>query len=470
MKYFGLVLVLLLASCAEVPTLIAWENPTGGDVLSGIVRLDVVTQSDAPNAVFFVDGLQIGKANLYSSAYSVAWDTTSVAEGTHNLTVQPFGEPSSSIEVMVSRSVPGSSGQSPQESSDDPLNLNQIIRLSPPLTGIVENFPNGFDIGDLFAKTALSVIQLMALGQVDLPRGIYSYDIEKDDWVLEAGEENLTIAFSYDDGAPHDVTINVEYGETQYVESEDGTQEVPNELALTVEDNEEILVDLELSAFYAEPEGCTAQLEPSQIEATGIVFGGEAQLEPEPDEAAPEEPEEGGGDETPIQPGKAKIDEISFTLDYSSSEGVYDLVVAATSEIADGDLVALLELDTVITGLEERVGCSLSAFTPETLQWSSDLGMGENLESLIGNRISLELSSITLDEPVSAEIDAEITTYNLERDSEDVSTVLGILSDADGDSYPGEEAVLLSPRGTSRTLDLWIKDMFELYFQGLARN
>jgi predicted amidohydrolase len=101
----GVMVTVSNAASDTTPPTVAISSPTGGSTVSGTVTVAASASDDVGLAgvQFFVDGVMLGAEDM-TSPYSVPWDTTTVANGSHALTAvarDAAGNTATSSEVAV---------------------------------------------------------------------------------------------------------------------------------------------------------------------------------------------------------------------------------------------------------------------------------------------------------------------------------------------------------------------------------
>lgn len=487
------VLIFLLAGCGGFTNVtgVKWRTPAPGVTLSGQVELIVepLSEPPPPNAVFMVNGAQIAKVGLEGGIYRTIWDSSGVPAGEHRLAIKPYGEAASEVPIRVSRVAGVPTSDRPGEPFDeeeslqqnDPLNLRYWFGFIPGAASLVQQLPSGPGLSDLYPNRARAALSILAAQPLTLPRGVYSFDDELEDWVFTPGDvDELRIRFAYlgEEGVQHEVEVTLVWlATTQVSVWDDGGQvEAPEEVEVTVVDNDRVLGEATFAAAYAAPESCGPMLEPASFEVQGFWYGEEGSDAPAADPPADEPPGASPAQDQPPEAPPAEGDEsevplvefgeVSFEVAFSriaDEVTLYTFVDVGTTE----DATFAAEFDLAATGQVVREGCTPTSVDIASLDWISVL---EHVATRTdGNRLEFRLSEVD-EENLSAELAGSLTTYitSPTEDEEELTIFEGTLDNPDGNPYPGENVTVTPPPSfvsthPSTTLDVYLESLVESY-------
>lgn len=490
-----LMLVLVLVACGQNAPSLRWLSPTAEGTLSGKVRLSVEPSGSVtpPNVVFSLNDQEIGKAYLADGIYETIFDTAKLEPGVYTLRATPYGAQSVSLPVTVARNVPGTTDtvigtpNTPADAGvlgDDPLNLGSLLDLLDPVAGgaageAVRNAPGGFPWDSLWRNSAVRAQARRLISQqtevTELPRGDYSYNEDLETWEgIRADAGSLVVSFSYpdpEDAHIHDILIVVNWshgGPTEVVASQLGDVEVPTATRVSVTDNGETILDLDVGASWRTPEGCReAILEPEELSLVGYTS-----------HARPEG--EGGGEtsqeDDPEAPARPEIDasdvSLLLTLGVDPATGddtlelVLDLITTAGSAQAD------LNLEVAASGEITREDCFASGGSVSSLSLATEVGIGLEDGPRQGSRFIVLADEPVYNQdgfPTSVGLEGEIATFDEETAEEEVTSYRGTLDETNKDGFPGENVSVLLPDGDNTTLDVYIEAIYE-YYRGVIEE
>lgn len=486
-----LMLVLVLVACAQDAPSLRWLSPTAEGTLSGKVRLSVEPSGSVtpPNVVFSLDDQEIAKAYLTDGVYETIFDTAKLEPGVYTLRATPYGAQSVALPVTVARNVPGTTdtvigtpntpADTPADTDlgDDPLNLGGLLDLLGPVAGgaageALQNVPGEFPWDSLWRSSAVRAQARRLVSQqtevTELPRGDYTYNEELEMWEgLRADAGSLVVSFSYpdpEDAHVHDILIIVDWshgGPTEVVASQLGDVEVPTATRVSVTDNGETILDLDLGASWRTPEGCREPiLEPEELSLVGYTS-----------HARPE----GDGDETseqddPEAPARPEIDasdvSLLLTLGVDPATGDDTLELALDLLTTAGSAQADLNLEVAASGEITREDCFASGGLVSSVSLATEVGIGLEGGPRRGSRFSVLADEPQYNQdgfPTSVELEGEVATFDEETAEEEVTSYRGTLDETNGDGLPGENVSVLLPDGDDTTLDVYIEAIYAYY-------
>ena len=267
--------------------------------------------------------------------------------------------------------------------------------------------------------------QLETLADIDLVRGVYVYDGAAQEWVLIGDSQNLVLQWDFfgSNGATSTAEATVNWGNTQEVDSPDGSVEVPAEMTVTLQVDGAAAGKLDVNLAWYDAAACGgAILEPASINLDGYIGS------------------------------SSRITFNDLTLGLLDQDGGADILMTSGSVSATaGENSAELSWNASVGGEVQRGDdCYAEDFEVNEATASIDVN-ATNAGDSRSLGFGVKVDSITT-EPVSANLSGGI----VEVDGATAVTFSGTLDDTNGNEVPGENVTLNFADGESMTLEMFL--------------
>ena len=270
--------------------------------------------------------------------------------------------------------------------------------------------------------------QLESSADTSLPRGIYIYDEETQEWILTGDSQNLVLQWSFltSSGATSTAEAMVDWGDdTQKVSSYQSSVEVPTEMTVALQVDGAAAGNLDVSFAWYSAAACGAILEPTSINLDGYI-GSSARVTF--DDLTVALLDGDGGADTLLTSGM-----VSATAGEDSAELSWNVSVGGEVQRSDDCYVEGAEVD------EATVRADVSATSAGNTR---SLGFGVKVDDIVT-------------EPASAKLSNGV----VEVDGKTAVTFAGTLDDANGNEVPGENVTLNFADGESVTLEAFLNGL-----------
>lgn len=501
MNRLSLLGIIILCSCGLRSSPLVWTSPGENTTLVGESTLTVEGANDTLTSVTFYAGdTLLGEAEASGDTFSLGFNAPEYPEGKLLLRAVPNTGAPSSLGVQIAHSgsgtvnTPGQPQDDPGASAvgEDPLNLGGLEGLvsgidENPLGEAIANFPPGFPVASLMKRQLLvqkvhSLLPMQAAEPVLLPVGIYTFNPDTETWeVEEAPFDAAQINFSYVDaeGQSHDITATAwwdRYAETQMAQQSGVEVEVPTQMWFSVTDNDEEILNVDLSTQWLEPEGCAApMLVPETLELDGWVNKERPLDSYDPPEGVPlpgdlfptqEGGEEGSADEVIKHILLGTGLQFSVTYEQTGADEALDAefyLDAVTDQDLQVSTYWLLESE----GQLEIEDCNVTGGTLDMFNLYASLLYGPESEAFNGPVLNFNLSDLTYNEqgiPTSARLGSVLNVLASE-DPAQTTYIEGDLS-LDDEGFTADGTVTL-PDTSTLTLMAYLEQLWA-YYSGAA--